>query len=225
MNLEDLPSTLYDAFSRVGKALSSSHRLRILNILSQSEMAVDELANRIGHSTANTSTHLKVLRQARLVKRRKEGKRVYYQIANENALRLWLALRDTGLSELPEVRELMDQYADEPDSLSVLDGDELIEQARRGEIILLDLRKPREYESGHLPHARSIPASELEDRIDELPRGQRIVAYCRGPYCVAEIKSAARLRERGFEVRRLHDSVLEWRAAGRSLATTNVKSR
>ncbi len=219
MSLEELPPTLYDAFSRIGKALSNAHRLRLLNILSHSEAAVEELAERLGQSHANTSTHLKVLRQAKLVTRRQEGKRAYYRIAGRNALRLWLSVRDMALCELPEVRELMRRYADEPDTLSVLDDDELIEKAGRGEVILLDLRRPRSYESGHLPHARSIPASELEERIGELPQDRTIIAYCRGPFCVAEIKSTQKLRERGFQVRRLHDSVLEWHAAGRPLET------
>ena len=217
MPLEALPGTLYGAFSNLGKALSNASRLRILNLVSQCEMSVDELADALGHSTANTSAHLKVLHQAKLVRRRKDGKRVYYCIAGDNALRLWLALRDTAMAELPEVRELMCRYADEPHTLSVLEGDDVIQRAAAGEVILLDLRPPREYEAGHLPHARSIPAWELEERMGELPEGATVVAYCRGPYCVAEIKAARRLRQQGFEVHRLHHGHLEWRAAGREL--------
>ena len=214
MSLQDLPATIFDKLSHVGKALSNAHRLRILNILSHSEVGVDQLADRLGQSRANTSTHLKVLRQAHLVSRRREGKRVFYRIANENALRLWLSLRDTGLAQLPEVRELMRQYADDPKRLSLLADDDVIERAERGDIVLLDLRKPGEFEAGHLPHARSIPASELRERIDELPAEKSIVAYCRGPYCVAEIQSVQALREKGFDVYRLREDFLEWRAAG-----------
>lgn len=217
MSLENLPPTLYDAFSRIGKAVSSGHRLRILNILAQGEMSVDDLSARLGQSAANTSTHLKVLRQAHLVTRRKEGKRVFYGIANDNALRLWLSLRDMGLNELPEVRELMHRYAEEPHTLSILEGEDLVEKAGRGEVLLLDLRFPHEFEAGHLPHARSIPASELEDRIEELPLNQTIIAYCRGPYCVAAIKSVKKLRDHGLDARRIREGVLEWRAAGRPL--------
>ncbi len=217
MAIEDLPSSLYDAFARIGKALSTPHRLRILNILAQSELPVDELAARLGQSTPNTSTHLKVLRQAHLVVRRKEGKRAFYSIANDSALRLWQALRDTGLNELPEVRELMHQYADEPHTLSILDGEELIEKAKSGEVTLLDLRFAQAYEAGHLPHARSIPAHELEVRMEELPSDRSIIAYCRGPYCVAAIKSVEKMRQRGLDARRIREGVLEWQVSGRSL--------
>jgi ArsR family transcriptional regulator len=47
-----------------------------------------------------------------------------------------------------------------------------------------------------------------------LDAGQEIVAYCRGPYCVLSYEAVARLRARGFKVRRLEDGYPEWRAAG-----------
>lgn len=215
--LETLPATLYDMFATIGKALSSPPRLRILNILAQSEVSVDELAARLDQSVANTSTHLKVLRQAHLVERRQEGKRAFYSIANDNALRLWLALRDMGLEELPEVRELMRRYAEEPGLLSLLEGDDLLASIRSGEVVLLDLRSPREFEAGHLPGARSIPAGELAERIAELPTDRTLVAYCRGPFCVAAIQSVQAMRDHGLTAHRLREGVIEWRAAGREL--------
>ncbi len=222
MSLQELPPTLYEVFAQVGKALSSPHRLRILNLLSQRDWSVDELADALGQSTANTSAHLQVLRQAVLVERRRQGKRVYYSIAGEQAASLWLTLRDMGLTELPNARELMRRYRGEPRSLSLLNSDELRDKIASGEIVLLDLRPSREYESGHLPWARSIPLDELEERIAELPADKKIVAYCRGPYCVGAITSVETLREYGRDAHILRESVLEWRALGLSLETAEV---
>ena len=216
-SLEQLPATLYRAFAQVGNALSNENRLRVLNLLAQGEMGVDEIAQRLGQSTPNTSIHLKVLREAHLIERRREGRRTLYRIADDSALSLWLALRDTGLSRIPEVRELMSRYAEEPDTLSFLDEEQLHQKAAGGDIVLVDLRSRREYEAGHLPHARSIPAAELEARIAELPADRTIVAYCRGPFCVTAIKSVARLRDAGLPVQRLREGVLEWKVAGRPL--------
>lgn len=42
---------------------------------------------------------------------------------------------------------------------------------------LVDVRQPREYESGHLPGARLIPIAELKDRLHELDRDKPTVAY------------------------------------------------
>ena len=217
MTLEDLPERMYEQFARLGQALSDPTRLRILNRLCQTELSVRELAAPLGHSPANTSAHLQVLRRARLVTKRKEGRRVMYSIAGERALRLWLAIRDTALEQLPEVREAMRKYASDEALLPDLSGDELLEKVKSGEVALLDLRPATEYDSGHLPQARSIPHTELADRIGELDPDKTIVAYCRGPWCVAAIKGVQQLRDRGLDVRRLPGGVAEWRAEGRPL--------
>lgn len=210
---------MYEQFAAMGQALSDPTRLRILNRLCQAEHSVQELADRLGHSSANTSAHLKVLHRARLVEKRKEGRRSLYRIAGRRALRLWLALRDTALEQIPEVREAMRKYAEGPELVPDLSGDELVEKVQNGDIVLLDLRPSDEYESGHLPHARSIPHTELEERVDELDSDQTIVAYCRGPWCVGAIEGVNRLREQGLDVRRLPGGVAEWKAEGREVQT------
>jgi rhodanese-related sulfurtransferase len=43
---------------------------------------------------------------------------------------------------------------------------------------LLDVREPWEYQAGHVPGARLIPLAELEDRVNEVPRDQPILAIC-----------------------------------------------
>src|SRR5438874_12855439 len=72
---------LYGQFARIGKALSSPHRLEILELLAQSERTVESLAIEIGLSLANTSQHLQALQQAGLVDRRNDGLFVYYRLA------------------------------------------------------------------------------------------------------------------------------------------------
>ncbi len=62
--------------------------------------------------------------------------------------------------------------------------------------------------------ARSIPISEFEDRLSELPTDREVVAYCRGPCCVLSVEAVEALRARGIKARRLEDGYLEWRAAG-----------
>jgi rhodanese-related sulfurtransferase len=81
-------------------------------------------------------------------------------------------------------------------------------------VVLLDVRPEREYESGHLPGARSLPLLELIQRLEELPREQELVAYCRGHFCVMADAAVRELRQRGFKARRLDDGVPEWREHG-----------
>lgn len=217
MSLENLPDHLYRVFATLGRATSDPTRLRILNLLCQTERSVDDLASRLGHSQPNMSAHLKVLAQANLITRRKEGRYVFYRLTSRRALRLWLALRDMGLQEIPAAREAMSTYAQEPALLPDLWGAELLEKVRSGEVTLLDLRPIEEFEAGHLPGARSLPADELAQRMRTLGADLTIVAYCRGPFCVAAIKSVARLRDAGFDVRRLRGGVAEWLDAGLEL--------
>ena len=67
---------------------------------------------------------------------------------------------------------------------------------------------------GHLPGSLNVPLDQLEARLSELDPAQEIVAYCRGAYCVLSFDAVARLREFGFNARRLEDGFPEWRAAG-----------
>src|SRR5207237_8363621 len=84
---------LYGQFARIGKALSSPHRLEILELLAQSERTVDSLATEIGLSLANASQHLQALRQAALVESRKAGLFVYYRLASPEVCDLSTTLR------------------------------------------------------------------------------------------------------------------------------------
>lgn len=67
------------------KALADPGRLRIVNILLQKEMTVSDLATELQQPMVNVSHHLRVLRSARIVHTRKQGKFVVYSIPPEIA--------------------------------------------------------------------------------------------------------------------------------------------
>ena len=60
----------------------------------------------------------------------------------------------------------------------VVDPEEAKEAMERG-AVLLDVREPHEWRSGHAPKARHIPLSQLSRRAEELPRNREIVVVCR----------------------------------------------
>lgn len=217
MALENIPSRLYQQFARVGQALSSPQRIRILNLLCQSDRTVDELAEEMQQSSANTSAHLKILREAHLIQIRREGRNAYCSLTTASAIRLWMALRDFALDEDPVVRELMREYAQDDIPMDQLLGDEALQMVRSGEAVLVDIRPEGEYEAGHLPLALSIPFDELNSRLKELPKDKVVLVYRRSPFCVGSVKAVQMLRKAGLHARRLADGVAEWRAAGRSL--------
>ena len=80
------------------KAFGDSTRMRILNALLQSELCVCDLVDIIGMSQSAVSHQLRVLRSAKIVKFRKEGKNVYYSLDDDHIRQL---LRD-GLAHVTE---------------------------------------------------------------------------------------------------------------------------
>lgn len=205
---------LYAEFATIGKALASPHRLELLDLLGQGERSVDQLAHEITQSLANTSAHLQVLRQARLVEADKRGLQVVYRLAAPEVFTLWRTLRDLGTARLAEIDRLVETYLTDRASLAAVDQVELRRLMDDGTVTLLDVRPELEYRQGHIAGARSVPVDKLERRLSELPRDREVVAYCRGPYCVYADEAAQLLREQGFAVRRLEGGFPEWRAAG-----------
>jgi rhodanese-related sulfurtransferase len=202
---------LYEAIALMGKAFASPVRLELLDLLAQAPRTVDELARAGGQSTANTSQHLQALHAAGMVSRAREGTSVRYSLAGEEALRLWLALRDASISQLAEVeRAARDYLGDEVDAI---DRDELVARLRAGDVVLVDVRPSDEYDAGHIKGARSIPIDELEDRLAELPADREVVAYCRGPFCAYAHQAVRRLQASGRRARRLQEGWPEWRLA------------
>jgi rhodanese-related sulfurtransferase len=207
---------LFAAIALMGKAFASPVRLELLDLLAQAPRTVEELARAGGQSTANASQHLQALHAAGLVTRTREGTRVRYALAGDEALRLWLALRDASIAQLAEVERAARNYLGE--EVDTIGRDELRARLARGDVVLVDVRPAEEFAAGHIEGARSIPIAELERRLAELPPDREVVAYCRGPFCAYAHEAVRRLRDAGVRARRLEDGWPEWRLAGHGRA-------
>ncbi len=209
-----LKDLLYEQVARVGKALSSPKRLEILEMLAQGEKAVETITAELGIDNKLASAHLKALKEARLVQTRRDGKRIYYSLSGSDVAQLGVTLRAVAEEHLVELRMALQGMAAEPDRMVSVGRKELMAQARRGEVIVIDVRPQSEFDAAHLPHARSLPLSELRQRMAELPRGVEIVAYCRGPFCLMSDEAVKLLQANGYPARKTTDGVSEWLAAG-----------
>jgi rhodanese-related sulfurtransferase len=205
-------NTLYEEFARMGKALASGRRLELLDMLAQAERTVEHLARETSQPISNTSQHLQVLREARLVEIRRDGNHIYYRLADESVLRTWLSIRDLAGTRLAEIERIGSRFLKNRVVLEPLTADQL--RRRLKAVVVLDVRPQAEYAAGHVPTARSIPIAELKKRIKELPKRGEIVAYCRGPYCILADEAVTFLRERGYKAVRLADGFPEWKAKG-----------
>src|SRR6266487_4175695 len=222
MSIPNPKLALFAQFAAVAKALAHPHRLELLEQLAQGERSVEVLADRTGLSIANASQHLQHMRRAGLVANRRDGKFIYYRLADDSVLELLAALRTIAERNLAEVERVVRSYFQDRDGLEPVSREELLQRSRAGAVTILDVRPEDEFLLGHLPGAVNIPLRELEVRLTVLDPAQEIVAYCRGPYCVLSYEAVAALRARGFKVRRLEDGLPEWRAAGLPIVTGNA---
>jgi len=220
--------SLFDAFASVAGALGSGRRAEIIDVLAQGERAVEEISMEIGQSTANTSHHLQQLLRSGLVRTRRAGTRIYYRLAGPSVAELWGAIRRVAAQQVAELDELAAAYLGDRSTLDVLTREELSDRMAAGDVVVLDVRPEPEYWSGHIAHAVSIPVRDLAARLDDLPRGSNIVAYCRGPYCVFADEAVRTLHREGFTAVRLEDGYPEWAASGLPVETggslTNAES-
>ncbi len=213
-NARKIKDRFYEQFARIGRALASPKRLELLDLLCQCEKTVEKLASQASLSVANTSRHLQILRAARLVEGRKEGLHVYYGLADENVCQFFRSLRNFSELRLAEIDRIVADYFGSQRNLKPIDRRKLLERAKKGEVVVLDVRPHDEYAAGHLPNARSVPLQELEKHLKEFPPGKEIVAYCRGPYCVLAQEAVKLLTKKGFRSVRLKDGIAEWKEAG-----------
>ncbi len=205
---------MYPQFARVAQALASAKRLELLDILSQSPRHVDALAQDTGMSVANSSQHLQILRAARLVESERKGNMIIYRLADPSVMNLSVALRGVAESRLAEMQQLAQEFHSTRDEGNVVSRDEAASLSRQN-AVLLDVRPRPEFEAGHLRGAINIPLEDLPDSLDQLPRDRRIIAYCRGLYCLLADEAAALLLANGFDVVRLDGGWPEWQSEGR----------
>lgn len=210
---------LFDGFAAVAKALASGRRAEIVDVLAQGERSVEEIAEEIHQSVANTSHHLRAMARAGLVTTRRDGTRIFYALASDRVAELWSALRDVAGDHVAGLERLAGAYLGDRDGIDVVDREELAARLKRGEVMVLDVRPTAEFAAGHIRGARSMPITELRRHLRALPKNTEVVAYCRGPYCVYADDAVRELNRKGFRARRLIDGFPEWKRAGLPVTT------
>jgi ArsR family transcriptional regulator len=178
------------------------------------------LASKTGLTFANASQHLQALRRLGLVTGERRGKQVVYRMAGDDVLDLVAALRAVGERRTAAVKAVVSDYFDARDALEAVPFAALEQRMDDGLVTLLDVRPPDEFADGHVPGALNIPLSELKVRLDEIPAGIDVVAYCRGPWCVLAFEAVALLRGQGRGAYRLDGGLPEWRRAGRPVSSS-----
>jgi rhodanese-related sulfurtransferase len=220
MTTDDFKQVVYQEIAGTVSALADPRRLEILELLAQCERNVETLASMLGAGITTTSHHLQILKQARLITGRKDGRYVYYSIT-DTGLSMWSSLSELAARESAVVKCAVDDlFGRNTLEHEALGFEELQRRIEEGNAVLLDVRPDEEFAAGHLPRAVSISLEDLEERLGELSPDTPVFAYCRDRYCVLSQEAAELLRNRGYRVTRLPEGIAEWRAAGIHLETS-----
>jgi rhodanese-related sulfurtransferase/DNA-binding transcriptional ArsR family regulator len=222
MRGREFKDAVFTQFARIAAAFGSPKRIEIIDVLAQGERSVEAIAQETGLTVANASRHLQALKGANLVATRKDGRRVFYRLADPLVLDGYRHLRELAEARLAEVGRLVEDYFGGIDGLEPVEKGELLRRVESGEALVLDVRPPDEYRAGHVKNALSLPLPELRKHLDELPRDKRIVAYCRGSYCVLAAEAVSVLRKSGFDAVRMKDGYPEWRDEGLPVETNQT---
>jgi rhodanese-related sulfurtransferase/DNA-binding HxlR family transcriptional regulator len=205
-------AALYDSLAEAAKALSSGRRAELIDVLAQGERSVEELAEEIGQTVANTSQHLQRLLRSGLVRSRREGTRIHYSLSSPVVFALWRTMREAAEAHVDQLDDLARAYLGDREMLGTITRDQLRKRLKDGDVVVLDVRPKAEYEAGHIRGALSIPVGDLKSRLREIPDGTEVVAYCRGPFCVYADDAVRLLANKGRSALRLEDGYPEWAA-------------
>src|SRR5688572_15956965 len=206
-------AALYDALAESAKALANGRRAELVDVLAQGERSVEELAEEIDQTVANTSQHLQRLLRSGLVEARREGTRIYYSLSSPVVNDLWRTMRQAAQEHVAGLEQLAADYLGDRSKLRTITRDDLRTRLRDGDVVVVDVRPEAEFAAGHIRGAVSIPIADLRARLGDITDGAEVVAYCRGPYCVYADEAVRVLAKKGVAAARLEDGFPEWAAA------------
>lgn len=98
--------------------------------------------------------------------------------------------------------------------ITALNPNQVLQKINQDDALLIDVRSENEFNSGHLPQARHIPTSSIEQRLKEIQKFKEkpVVVYCQTGQRSAS--AGAKLKKAGFEtVHTLHGGLAAWQSA------------
>lgn len=211
MELREFKDFIFSHFSKVSKAFSSPKRFELLDLLSQGPKTVESLAKETNMSVANTSKHLQSLLESKLVTFKKEKNYVIYDLADASIYDILSSIKILTEKQMVEVKHKRVDYISKPSKIETMSIEDLTSYLESNPTELIDVRPTGEFEAGHIPGAISIPITDLKDMLASISRDKKIIAYCRGPYCVYATEAVELLREQGFTAYLLEAGVHDWK--------------
>jgi ArsR family transcriptional regulator, virulence genes transcriptional regulator len=111
MKKTKLDLSLYEMQAEISKTMAHPLRLAILHYLKDEEKTVNDIVETLGASQSNVSQHLALMRQRQIVKTRKVGSTVYYQVSNPKISQACDMVRQVLLEQLSQKHEIAGTYS------------------------------------------------------------------------------------------------------------------
>ena len=108
----DAKFALFDLHAQFCRVFADSKRLQILWLMKSGERSVSEIAEALGLSMSNVSQHLRIMRDRGAIRPRRDGRHVYYRIANQKFVEGSALVREGLLEELAKRGQASDGGSD-----------------------------------------------------------------------------------------------------------------
>lgn len=210
-SLEVLNNARSEAFlslSHLTHALASPVRLRIIQILSNRSINVEDLSERLHESIANTSQHLQKLKKAGLVIDSKNGVQRSYSLKNPSIIEAFIQFQKIASAIVPEIRNAEESLCPS-DLVTELPLKKILKDVQDNKAILLDVREKEDHESSPTSMAIFFPKEKMKANLNLLSKRKTIYAFCRGRYCYMANDIVRDLRSKGFNAFRLTEMSYE----------------
>ncbi len=203
--LKQRQSDIFESMASIMAAMAAPVRIRLIHFLSQAPLTVDVLASKLDQSVANTSMHLRKMRNEGLVSVESLGQRRLYTLSTP-VLEFWETYQDFIQKLDPDLKiNSSDLFGEINWKESWPVTKKLL---KKEEIIFLDVRPGDEAtdDLDHFPDILHIPREELKKNFPKLPKKKNILIFCRGRMCALSAYTVNYLRENGFKAYRLEES-------------------
>jgi ArsR family transcriptional regulator, virulence genes transcriptional regulator len=108
---KDFDMTIYELQAEISKTMAHPIRLAILHFLKDGEKTVNDIVETVGASQSNISQHLALMRQRQIVKTRKAGSTVYYQVSSPKISQACDMIREVLIEQLNKQQEVAKTYS------------------------------------------------------------------------------------------------------------------
>lgn len=193
--------------------MGHGNRLQLIELLRNQERCVEDLTNALNIGLKSVSAHLRVMRTQGVVSTRREGKRIFYRLRNNEILKLYQNILDVS-----RIEKGVSPYTDSSVCITLR---ELLTALSDENTLLIDVRGETEYRTAHIPQAVSIPTPSLYSWSESFNEKQRqIIVYCEGHYCIEAIEAMKLLARKNYNVRMYRNGLNEWSSAGFPLVSS-----